>query len=121
MSTRIKGSKNEIEFEELLISWGYKTQRVKGGTRWGKNTDFWDYWDIIAFDDKGWLLVQVKTDYRNKVYEELKEWFDTNMPPECTAIYTIRNKGKKGIDKWKVRYVGNNRNIPLVLPIKVKQ
>ena len=116
MSTRSKGMQYEIEFEKLLINLGYKTQRVKGGTRWGKNTDFWDYWDIISFDNKGWLLVQVKTDYRKKVYEELTEWFDTNMPPECTAVYAIRKKGKKGVGKWKIKYVGNNRNTPLVLP-----
>ena len=118
MSNRSKGSKYEIEFEELLISFGFTTQRVKGSTKWNKNVDFFGKWDITAFDDKSWLLVQVKTDYRKKVHKDLKEWFDKNKPPYTCAIYAIRTKGRR--DRWRIIYIGQ-KGITRTLPIKEKR
>lgn len=120
MSKRSKGRIYEIEFENLLKGWGYKTVRVKGAIKWNKSCDFWNRWDIIAFDDDGWLLAQIKTDYRNKVCNELQEWFNTNKPPKCTAIYVIRKKGKRTAHRWEIVYIGQ-RDITKILPIKVKK
>ena len=120
MSTRSKGRMYEIEFEQLLAKLGYKTQRVKGSTKFNKRCDFWDNWDIIAFDYVGWLLVQVRTDYREKVYNQLNTWFDQNKPPLCTGIYAIRAKHKTALDRWSVKYVGNTLHPALMLPFKKK-
>ena len=120
MSSRNKGMQYEKEFEKLLQDWGYTTERARGSTKFNKKVDMFGLWDIISFNKEGWLFAQVKTDYRNKVYEELKEWFDKFLPPKTCAVYAIRKKGKIGAARWKIAYVGQNQ-ITINLPIKVKQ
>lgn len=98
MSNRSKGMKFEREYEQILINQGYVVQRVKGGTKWNKNTDFFGLFDLIAFDHRGWLLVQVKSTFRNKVLTEIQDWIKKNNPPNTKVIYAIRLRGAR----WRI-------------------
>ena len=98
MSTREKGRKAEQEYEELLQTRGFVTQRVKGSTMFNKNVDFFGKWDIIGFEPgNGWVLAQVKSEgcATNKIIEELDDWIRKNQPPNCKCYLAIRNKLKK--------------------------
>lgn len=119
MSSRSKGASYEREFESILNNIGYTTQRVKGSTKFNKNVDFFGLWDIIGFTEKSWLLVQVKTDYRDKVYKELRDWFEKHKPPNTCCIYAIRKKGKRKGDRWEIAYVGQSTPTT-ILPLKIK-
>ena len=69
-----------------------------------KNVDFFGMWDLIAFNDGHWLLVQVNTDFRNKVWGDLSQWMDMNEPPFTIGLYAIRSKGKK----WELASAGGS-------------
>ena len=102
VSARSKGMRNEKEFQVILESEGYVVERVKGGTKWNKQTDFFGLWDLLCFmPGKHWLLVQIKTDYRKKVYDDLKAWFDKNNPPNTKVLYAIRRKE----DDWRKEWI----------------
>jgi len=120
MSSRSKGSQYEREFEKLLLDLGWVTQRVKGSTMFNKNVDFFGHWDIISFDGACWMLVQVKTDYRNEEYERLQKWFEENKPPCCYCVYAIRKKGIRGMGKWSIVEVGKTVEVE-ELPIETKK
>ena len=77
-----------------------QTQRVKGSTRWNRNVDFFGMFDIIAFNDYRWYLVQVKSQYLNKDKNDLKNWVEKYKPVNCEIRLVIRNKGKV-VHRWR--------------------
>ena len=100
MSNRSKGMQYEREYEKILQRLGMQTQRVKGSTRWNKNVDFFFMFDILAFNNYRWYLVQVKSQYLKKTENELKIWKKQYNPPNCEIRLVIRNK-EKVVHRWR--------------------
>ena len=113
VSSRRKGMNFEKEFEIILRGFGFVVERVKGGTKFNLQTDFFGLWDLLAFNNKGWLLIQCKVDYRKKVYEELKGWYEKNLPPNTTCIYAVRKKNLPPHLRWQIIYINKGLRIPL--------
>lgn len=113
VSSRRKGMNYEIEFEQILRGFGFVTNRVKGGTKFNVRNDFFGLWDVQAFNNKGWLLVQCKVDFRRKVFETLKSWYEENKPPLTTCIYAIRKKNLPPHLRWQIIYINKGLRIPL--------
>lgn len=102
----------EKEFQSLLENLGFIVERVKGGFKFNSQTDFFGCWDLVGFNADGWLLVQCKSDYRKKVYDELKAWSEKNNPPFTTSIYAIRKKNEALKDRWEILYIGGEAELP---------
>ena len=101
VSARAKGTMAEREYERILWGQGFKTQRVRGSSKWGRNVDFFSEYckgfDIIAFNDSGWLLVQVKSGYptTQKLLTDMRK-FQKFLPNNTMQILAIR----RSKDKW---------------------
>ncbi len=104
VNTRAKGAKAEREYEEILNSEGYITQRVKGSTIFNKNCDFFGYWDIIGFnsDLQSWMLVQVKSNSTGGFLKKGIKWNEDFNPPHCICRLAIRYDNKSKDDRWRV-------------------
>ena len=108
MSNRSKGFRNERRCEEELKKDGWETYRVKGSTRFNKNVDLFDLFDLIAlkkgdhisenFNIYGMTkvkLIQVKTNKKADMNELIK--FKRKYPDLEIEMWTwwVRGKRKK--------------------------
>lgn len=108
MSSRSIGMKYEREMEVILNEAGYTTYRVRGSTMYGNRVDIFGLFDIIGFNKCGeWILVQVKSDYRKKVHNELEKWMKEKHP-KAMCLYAIRKKRAAIYEKWRYVWVGED-------------
>ena len=127
-STREIGMRHEREMEEFLLNKGHlAVQRVKGSTKFNTNCDFFGLFDLISFDQDWWYLVQVKTQFLNKVKNEIQDWMTEKCPPNTIAIYAVRKKKVPKDKRWTLHIIvpvvkeGEQREEPTEYPTEIKE
>jgi Holliday junction resolvase len=109
MSTRSKGSRNELEYQRKLEGQGYITYRVKGATKFNKQVDIFGIADILAINDSEVLLVQVKTNSTSGALKQLKTWLEDHTVPSNVKLQVAVRKDGRGAKsaEWKIYDIDN--------------
>lgn len=85
INARAKGRYNENRSKKLLEEQGYLVEQVKGSSKWNKNVDIFNKFDLMGIKDKRFVFVQVKTNvYSRKVVEDLIEWGKEYLNEYCS-------------------------------------
>ena len=84
-----KGNRRQRHYANLLISQGWKAEVARRPFKGFGSVDFFGLWDIIAYKEGWWLLVQVKSNVcPSKVKAELKAFVtDGHFVKKRLVIY----------------------------------
>jgi hypothetical protein len=94
VNTRKKGRNRELRAKKILEDAGYDVQMAPNPTRWSKQNDLWELWDLVGINRTSIRFIQVKTNYTAKPewIERAKEWV---CPSNCSKELWIFKDGTK--------------------------
>lgn len=95
-------SKYEIRAQKQLEKEGYKVDFKRGLSRWAKNRDFWNLFDLVAIKENEKIrYIAIKG--HNGGYSPLRKLIQAFWMPDCCTKelwrYTI---GKRGLPKIEI-------------------
>ena len=92
-----KGRRNERKAQKILEEQGYAVQLTQPGTRFQKDKDLFNLWDLIAVSEEEVRFIQVKSNRR--VYgKEKRKYQDFVCPDFCTKeIWSIYDRKKEPV------------------------
>lgn len=95
MSNRAKGSRNELKAVKKLEADGWLVYRVKGSTKWNKNVDIFNLWDICAKSGIHTKWIQVKTNQKRDIAKHQEFAAKHCSPTESAEVWVYKDRVKE--------------------------
>ena len=96
-----KGKRLELIARKKLEQEGYKIAFKSVFVKF-QNIDFDGRFDIVAYKDKTWRFIQVKSKFDKKVLEDLEKWEKNYAPFFSLVELWIWNSKKKEFDIYAI-------------------
>jgi len=101
INTHAKGKRLELLARKKLEEEGYTIAFKSVFVRF-QNIDFAGLFDIVAYRNRVWKFIQVKSKKNNKVMNELREWTKKHAPFYTIVELWVWDSKKKDFDVYQI-------------------